>query len=150
MGLKPLRSTVYDDISMYLNSVIERGGVLIYDVSTSTGLGDMDDAGALAKVPTDSGGNPIGVLMDDMVDIDQSRFALNMHQNEVQKNSKVSILKKGFVRTNWLLAGQVPIPGSGAYFTTSGQFTMSTASTRVGTFASGKDADGYVKVEINL
>jgi hypothetical protein len=150
MAMKPLRNTAfYDDISMYMDQVAERGRVVIWD-TTTTGLGGMDDANALCKMPTDSGGNPIGVLTNDVVDIDQSRYALNAHQDEVQKNSKVTILKKGFVVTNVLVAGQSPIPGSGAYFTTSGQFTTSNASVRVGTFASGKDADGYVKVEVNL
>lgn len=149
MALKPLRHVSYDTIQYYLNATGERGGVLIYDTSSS-GLGDMDDAGSLAKFPTDSGGSPVGVLMCDVVDIDQSRFALNMHQDEVQKNSKVPIAKRGLIRTNMLAAGQNPIPGSGAYYTTNGMFTMNTGSVLCGRFGSAKDSDGYADIELNI
>lgn len=149
MALKPLRHPAYDDISMFMNEVAERGRVVIYDASVS-GLGDMDDANALCKMPTSTAGNPAGILMNDVVDVDQSRYALNMHQDEVQKGGKVTLLRRGFVRTNCIVAGVNPVPGSGAYFNTSGELTMTTTSTRVGTFTSAKDADGYVKVEVNL
>lgn len=151
MALKPLRHPLYDDISAYMNEKAERGRVVIWD-TTTTGLGDMDDANALVKVPTDSGGVPVGVLMCDVVDVDQSRYALNMHQDEVQKNSKVPLLKRGFVRTNCLVSGLSPQQGALAYFTTSGNFTTTSGGTssEVGRFASGKDADGYAKIEINI
>lgn len=148
MALKPLRNTVVEDISMYMNQVAERGRIVIFDTSVS-GLGDMDDAGNLCKVPTDSGGAPVGILMCDMVDVDLSKFHLNAHQDEVQKNSKVTIMQRGFVRTN-CITGTNPVPGSGAYFTTSGNLTMTNNSTQVGTFHSAIDADGYVKVAVKL
>jgi len=147
--LKPLRNHHYDAIDKFMTDTAERGCVVIYDSSVS-GLGGMDDANALVKLPTSTAGNPAGVLMNDVVNIDQSRYSLNLHQDEVQSGGKVALLRKGFVVTNSLVAGQNPVPGSGAYFNTSGQFTMVTTSTRVGTFDSAKDADGYVKVEIQL
>lgn len=149
MALKPLRHPAYDDISMFMNEVAERGRVVIFDSSVS-GLGDMDDANALCKMPTGASGIPVGLLMNDVVDVDQSRYALNMHQDEVQKGGKVTLLKRGFVRTNCIVAGVNPVPGSGAYFSTSGELTMTATSNLIGRFASAKDADGYVKVEVNL
>lgn len=149
MALKPGRHELYDDITKYMTDVAERGCVVIYDASVS-GLGGYDDANALVKLPTGTAGNPVGILMNDVVNIDQSRYALNMHQDEVQSGGKVNILRKGFCITNAIVAGQNPVPGSGAYYNTSGQLTMVTTSTRIGTFDSAKDADGYVKVEVQL
>lgn len=155
MALKPLRTEGDVRVDAFLNEVAERGRMLVWDTTTS-GLGDMDDAGNLLKVPTISSGNqtPAGVLLCDMVDIDLSRYRLNEHQNEMQKNSKVARLLKGFVKTNCIVAGVNPVPGSGAYFTTSGEFTMTqpsnSAHSLCGRFGSAKDEDGYAIVEINL
>lgn len=155
MALKPLRSEAYTEIGLFLNETAERGRVLVYDTSVS-GLGNMDDAGSLVKVPTISSGNqaPAGMLMNDMVDLDLSRYNLNMHQDEVQKNGKVTLMKRGFCVTNCIVAGVNPIAGSGAYFTTSGELTMTqpsnSANSLVGRFVSSKDEDGYARVEINI
>jgi hypothetical protein len=151
MGLKPLRvETERSTIQYFLNETAERGLVVIYDTSSS-GLGDMDDAGHLVKKPTDSGGVPVGVLMNDVVDLDLTRQRLNWHKDEVNKNSKVDILMGGMVRTN-MLTGANPIPGSGAYFTTNGYITMTAGGTnsQIGRFHSAKDADGYADVYVNL
>lgn len=149
MGLKPLRHEVYDDISMFLNATGDRGLIVTYD-TTTTGLGGMDDANAMCQIPTTTGGVPVGMLMNDVDDIDQSRFVLNWHQDTVQKNSKVNIMRRGFAVTNSLVAGLTPTPGNPAYYTTGGLLTTTVGSNRVGTFTSGKDADGYAKVEINI
>lgn len=156
MALKPLRETVRQDISMFLNETAERGCVVVYSQSSS-GLGDMDDASSLCVVPTGMTGPngpyvPVGVLMNDVVNLDLSRYHLNQHQDEVQKNSKVTILKVGAVRTN-MIQGH-PLPGSGAYFTTTGVLTMVVPAVgsvaQVGRFRSARDADGYAMVEINV
>lgn len=149
MALKALRNEKDTDISFYLNQVTTAGRIVTY-VTSTTGLGDMDDANTYVQVPSNSGGVPVGVLMNDVVDVDLSRYALNMHKDEVQKNSKVCIMRKGMIRTNCLKAGDNPVPGSGAYFTSSGNFTVTADSLQVGRFDSGKDADGYVRVEVNL
>ncbi len=151
MALKPLRNIKRETIAFNCNEVAERGRVMIYDTSVS-GLGGMDEANALCKMPTDSGGVPVGVLMNDVVDVDLSRYRLNEHKDEVQKNSKVCLAKEGMLVTNVLVAGQNPVAGSGAYYNASGQFTMSTGGTHglVGRFDSSKDTDGYVRIEINI
>lgn len=170
MALKPDRRVDYDTIAYFMNATAERGVIVIHDTSVS-GLGGLDDANALVALPSTSGGVPVGMLMNDMVNVDLTRYRLNEHQDEVQQNSKVTLLKRGMVKTNKIVAGLNPVQGSGAYFTTSGELTMFTdalvnprtvingtgvatpstvAGARVGTFDSSKDADGYVRVEINL
>jgi hypothetical protein len=76
-------------------------------------------------------------------------------------------MKRGHAKTNMVAVGQNPVAGSGAYYTTNGLLTMFTdalvnptasgialrslvENAKVGTFASSKDEDGYVVVEINL
>lgn len=151
MALKPLRNIRHDTIAFYCNEVAERGRVMIYDTATS-GLGGMDEANALVKMPTGGVGVPAGVLMNDVVDVDLSRYRLNEHKDEVQKNSKVRLAKQGMLVTNCVNGN--PIAGSGAYFTTSGNFTMTQPGngthSLVGRFDSSLDADGYVRVEINI
>jgi hypothetical protein len=166
MALKPDRQENYTTIDQFMNETGERGCVVIYDTSVS-GLGGLDDAGSVVKKPTDSGGRPAGVLMNDVVNVDLSRYRLNEQKDEVQVNSKVCLLKRGSIKTNVLPAGQNPVAGSGAYFTTNGAFTMFTDAlvnpaasgialrslvdnAKVGMFTSSKDEDGYVRVEINL
>ena len=153
MALKPDRNIKHDTIAFYCNEVAERGRIMVYDTSVS-GLGGMDEANALVKMPTGGVGAPAGLLMNDVVDVDLSRYRLNEHQDEVQKNSKVRLAKVGSVKTNCIVAGVNPVAGSGAYFTVSGELTMTQpgngAHSLVGRFDSSKDADGYARVEINI
>jgi hypothetical protein len=153
MALKPDRDVRKQSIAYYMNEVAERGRIVVYDTATS-GLGGMDEANALVKMPTGGIGVPAGILMNDVVDLDLSRYHLNHHQDEVQKNSKVCLMKIGMVRTNCLVANLLPVAGSGAYFTTSGELTMTQPGngthSLVGRFDSSRDADGYARVEINL
>src|SRR5688500_18725704 len=125
MALKPNRNIRHDSIGFYCNEVAERGRAMVYDASTS-GLGGLDEAGALVKMPTGSVSLTAvaGILMNDVVDVDLSRYRLNEHQDEVQKNSKVRLAKVGFVTTNCIVAGVNPVAGSGCYATTSGEMDM--------------------------
>lgn len=154
MALKPDRIESHTDISFFMNEVAERGVVVVHYTGTS-GLGPaMDDADAVVQLPNNTGGsgeNPAGLLLCDVVNLDLTRQHLNQHQNEVQIGSKVTLLKQGQVTTNMLETGVLPYPGQKAYFTVDGKFhTTSTNSTQVGRFLSSKDADGYVKIEINI
>lgn len=152
MALKPTRVTIPggDSVAYFMNEVAERGCVVIWDTS-STGLGGLDDPNAVVKLPPNSGGTPVGVLMNDVVNKDLTRTHLNAHKDEVQVNGKVTVLKKGTVQTNMIAAGVSPVAGNSAYYTTNGVFTTDVvAGALVGKFASAKDADGYVVVDVRL
>lgn len=152
MALKPTRITVPggDSVAYFMNEVAERGGVVIWDTSV-TGLGNLDDPNAVVSVPTGTNGVPVGVLMNDVVNLDLTRTHLNAHKDEVQVNGKVTVLKQGTVHTNRLKSGDTPVPGNNAYYTTDGEFTSSvTTSPVVGKFTSTVDADGYVVVDVRL
>ena len=102
MALKTDRSTLQTDISFFMNEAATRGGVAC--LSTGGSGAAMDQGEALvtyAALP--SGKVPVGLLLNDMVDVDLLRQHVNQHKDEVQKGNKVTLLQKGYVVTNNLL-----------------------------------------------
>jgi len=158
MALKTDRSTLQTDISFFMNEAATRGGVAC--LSTGGSGAAMDHGEALvtyAALP--SGKVPVGLLINDMVDVDLLRQHVNQHKDEVQKGNKVTLLQKGYVVTN-NLEGTSPSAGDPAYVAHSGNLSVTDlsnddsdddGSTRlVGRFLSGVDQDGYAKVFIDL
>lgn len=158
MALKTDRSTLQTDISFFMNEAATRGGVV--SLSTGGSGAAMDQGAALvtySAVP--SGATPVGLLVNDMVNIDLTRQHLNYNKDEVQKGGKVTLLTKGWVVTN-SLEGSDPTAGSLAYLAHSGNLAASDLSNDdtdtdggsriVGRFLSSPDQDGYVKVFIDL
>ena len=148
MALKPDRIEHLTDISFFMNTTAERGGVVSF-VSGGVGV-SMDDADAVvAYASTASGNVPAGVLLNDVVDLDLTRQHINWHKDEVQVDGKVTLLRVGQVTTN-LINGN-PSAGDAAYVGPSGTIsTTSTNAVKIGTFLSGKDVDGYAKVSVNI
>lgn len=148
MALKPDRIEHLTDISFFMNTVAERGGVVSF-VTSGVGV-SMDDANAVvAYAPAASGSVPAGVLLNDVVNLDLTRQHINWHKDEVQVGGKVTLLRVGQVTTD-LVTGN-PEAGDGAYVGPSGTIsTTSTNAVKIGTFLSGKDADGYAKVSVNI
>jgi hypothetical protein len=158
MALKSDRSTLQTDISFFMNEAATRGGVV--SLSTGGSGAAMDQGAALVTYSAlPSGAVPVGLLVNDMVNIDLTRQHLNQHKDEVQKGGKVTLLTKGWVVTN-SLEGADPAAGDPAYLAHSGNLAASDlsnddtdddGSTRlVGRFLSSPDQDGYAKVFIDL
>ena len=147
MALKPDRVEHLTDLSFFLDEVAERGKFLI--VSTAGSGAAMDDSAAMAAVATGSG-SPLGLLLNDVVNLDLTRQHINFAKDEVQKGSKVLILRRGTVVTDQIETGKSPTAGSIAYYKSDGELTTDVDSQPVGQFLSSKDADGYAKVEINV
>ena len=158
MALKTDRSTLQTDISFFMNEAATRGGVVA--LSTGGSGAAMDQGSALvtyAGLP--SGKVPVGLLLNDMVNIDLTRQHLNQHKDEVQKGGKVTLLTKGWVVTD-ALEGTAPNAGDLAYLGHSGNLATSNivsddddadGSGRVcGRFISDVDQYGYAKVYIDL
>lgn len=150
MALKPDRIEAYTDISFFMNTVGTRGGIVVHATGGS-GV-SMDDANAVVEYATNqSGTKPAGLLLNDVVSLDLTRQHINWHRDEVQVGSKVTLLRQGQVTTN--VVSGTPTIGADAYYGVAGVLTPSTTlpgSTKVGRFLSLKDADGYVKVDINI
>ena len=163
MALKSDRHELQTDISFFMDEAATRGGVVSHGSTTGSGAA-MDHAAAKVKYATATYGNyansvPVGVLLNDVVNLDLTRQHINWHKDEVQKGGKVTLLKKGWVVTNsvdsstGITAGQTAYASSG----TAGNLTASKPGENgemdrlaVGRFLSKADEDGYVKVEINL
>lgn len=151
MALKSDRIELLTDISFFMTTVAERGGVVSATATSGSGV-SMDDANAVvAYSAVGTGVNPVGVLLNDVVDYDLTRQHINWHKDEVQVGGKVSLLRVGQVTTNMLVPGISPTVGVKAYVGASGLIgTSSTNSVQIGSFLSSKDADGYAKVSVNI
>ena len=162
MTLKPDR---FEDVVItdyFMNDTSVRGVIVIH--STSGSGASLDDANAVVAIPSGgaSGTDPAGLLLNDVVDLDLTRQHLNEHQDEVQVGGKVALLRRGWVvtdrQTGSPTAGQAAYYNSNGYVTPTNPMAGGSAVTsdedyqrqRVGRFLSSPDADGYVKVEINL
>ena len=150
MALKSDRIESLTDISFFMNTTAERGGV-VSAVTSGSGVA-MDDANAVvAYAAAASGAKPLGVLLNDVVSLDLTRQHINWHKDEVQVGGKVTVLRQGQVTTNMLVSGITPSAGTPAYVGASGLVgTSSTNAVQIGSFLSGKDADGYAKVSVNI
>mgnify|MGYP003110013029 CR=1 FL=1 len=149
MALKGDRNELDTEVTYFMNETASRGAVV--SVSTQGSGSAMDSASSVATVAAEASGSlPLGVLLNDVVNIDQTRQHLNWHKDEVQQGGKVTILTKGFVVTDQISG--TPTAGQVAYVADSGKISGSQDGTApaIGRFLSTKDADGYAKVSINL
>jgi hypothetical protein len=154
MALKADRNELDVDISFFMNETGEKGQLVC--LSTVGSGAAMDQANALVQqAPATATTIPVGVLLNDVVDIDLTRQHINWHKDEVQKGGKVSILKKGYVVTDKITG--VPTAGALAFMddADTGNFAVAgslddTEYNAVGRFMSILDEDGYAKVEVNL
>lgn len=154
MALKGDRIVIDTDITLNCLSVAERGVVLVHKTAGSgVALGSF--AGAADLVANPSGFKVAGVLMNDVVNIDETRFHRNYHKSEMLVGERCNLLKKGRVVTNMVTG--TPTAGDIAYITTSGNVTPTVSATgglvatpKVGVFAGAKDENGYVALEVNL
>lgn len=171
MALKPDRNELNVDISFFHATGIayggERGGWV-----TATGNSATGPSGAAMDQSVNqvwyglsaTGLRPLGVLLNDVVNIDLTRQSINPFKSEVQVGDKVALLTKGFVLTNRVVTAMGGTPavavtvGAPAYTGPSGYITSvatgaiatATGSHVIGKFLSLADEDGYYKVQIDL
>ena len=163
MALKSDRFEFQTDVSFFMNEVAERGGVVchatgIVSAATSPSGAALDSSlNVVTYAANPTGKVPVGILLNDMVNLDLTRQHINWHKNEIQKGGKVTLLRKGYVVTNQIHVSGTPIAGSYAYVADSGLISTSTralfldaGAQPIGRFLTAKDGDGYAKVEINL
>lgn len=154
MALKADRVIIEEDIAWTCESVAERGVVVVKKTSGS-GVMIGDSAGQGDVVANPSGYKVLGILMNDQVSVDETRYHRNFHKNEALIGERCTLLKKGWVVTNKITG--TPDYGDTAYLDSSGTLINAahatgglTARPKVGMFRGKKDADGYVSVEVNL
>ena len=149
MALRPDRNEVVTDLSFFMNEPAERGLIV---VASSQGSGAaMDDSSAAVKKASAHGDEPVGLLLNDVVNLDLTRQHINYAKDEVQQGGKVAVLRVGTVVTDQI-SGSITL-GEEAFFAADGRLTSKTGyagSTQVGRWLSKKDADGFAKVAINI
>jgi hypothetical protein len=158
MALKSDRYEFQTDVSFFMNEVAERGGIVTLATGSTPSGAAMDSSlNVVTYVANPSGKVAMGVLLNDMVNIDLTRQHINWHKDEIQKGGKVTVLRKGYVLTNRISTSGTPAAGDAAYVAESGLISTSgkalsldSGAVRIGRFLSAKDGDGYAKVEINL
>lgn len=162
MALKGDRYELYVDISNFGNSVMNRGGVVVYQTIGSGSA--MDQSQALIQYSANSSGQiPAGLLLNDMVSIDLTRQHINYYQDQIIIGGKLTLGKKGYWITNNLIQGPAAITnGDLAVLGSSGnimnlpaayEFTSSwnkAVNPLVGRFMSSTDEDGYAKVQVDI
>lgn len=151
MALKADRLYLQTDISFFMNEVAERGGLVCNSSTVGSGAAMDQGQNVVTYQASPSGKYPLGILLNDMVNIDLTRQKINPYKNEVQKGSKVTILRKGYVVTNRIqgtpAVGDLVYPGHSGLLANSNTTGNTTV---IGQFLSNKDQDGYAKVEVNF
>ncbi len=159
MALKGDRYELETTVDFFMNTTATRGGVVTLQTAGSGAA--LDQSAALVQYAANqSGAAAIGILLNDVVDIDQTRQHINYHKNEVQKGGKVTLLKKGYVVTNMIEPGDTIAAGQTAFVGASGFITNTQSATSaqheqsngapIGQFDSIVDEDGFAKVSVNI
>jgi len=153
MALKGDRYELFVDMHFFCNTAGNRGG--ISSVVTGGSGNSLDQSAAVCGyAATSSGSLPLGIQLQDVVNIDQTRQHINFHRDEVQVGSKVALGRIGYWTTDQIVSGVSPTAGQQAYLGVAGMVTTTNtgavASPPVGKFLSAKDADGYAILSVNL
>ena len=152
MALRPDRNEFLTDLSFFMNEVAERGILVVQSTQGSGAAMDQSEAAVkIGSVDDKATDMPVGLLLNDVVNLDLTRQHINYAKDEVQKGSKVLVLRRGFVVTDQI-SGAITM-GEPAHWMGGGQLCAATAnsqSVQVGRWLSKKDADGFAKVEINI
>ena len=106
---------------------------------------------------------PAGIIMQEFIEFDNTRFSRDMSDFEIQMvGNKVALETKGWCHTRCITpdAGTVgatapftndgTLSGKPAYFDINGYFTTQPGSVCVGTFQSERDAGGYARVYVDI
>lgn len=154
MALKGPREIDFTDISLAAQSAQLRGVCMVQTVGGS-GVAQGDSAGFCDVASNPSGLQPAGILLEDVVSIDQTRYHRNFHKLEQVVGERVALLTKGRITTDQISG--TPTAKATAYLTTNGQLTPTQSATgglvatpKVGRFAGSKDENGFVAVDINI
>ncbi len=149
MALKADRQVLAEEGSFFMLTTGEKGGVVC---QTTAGSGSALDSAlaVVAYAANPSGNQAIGVLWNDVVNIDLTKQHINFQRADVQVGSKVNLITQGWVNTN-MIEGTVTVPGP-AFIGHSGKFisTAFAGGYKVGHFLSVPDEDGYAKVSVRL
>lgn len=153
MALKPdrIEDPYHHDINFYMDEVAERGGVVVLQAAGSGGY-PSDPHSVCTYAASPAGRFPLGMLLCDFVNIDQSRYHLNWYREQVLVGYKAILARKGLFTTNMIVPGVNPVGGEPAYLGPSGLLTnvASGNGPQVGQFRGAKDEDAFASVYVDI
>ena len=148
---------VFESEIHYACDVVATNGMGLVLNTAGSGVALGDSRGHVTLAANPSGNTFMGVLMNDVVNIDLTRYHLNFNQDQTVVGAPCNMLKKGRVTVNNLDNGITPVDGSTAYLSLNGNFTNVPSATgglvatpKAGQFRSKVDANGYATIEFNL
>lgn len=151
MAIKNTDYSAERHVNYFASGTFDDGVCLIMATGTYSGAA-LEHANRYAYAASNgSGAVALGVSESKVVNYDLTRQKLNpFNPNEVQTGSKVSIIKHGWVNTNYISG--TPTPGQTAYLAANGYMsaTQLTGYPTVGKFLTAKDGNGYATVQIDL
>lgn len=134
-----------------IKETLARGAVVCGSGVDSSGVNVARTISSAADIST---AKVIGILLDDVIDMDRSARLYNVHKNEIAYADRASIMLEGIVRTNMLAVGVTTAGGQKAYLHPSGLISNTEFTTGsgvlVGRFLDVKDSDGYATVHYNV
>ena len=145
MALKGYREVVETNREYKLNEESERGLIVVADAT----------AGYVKVPPTPLTGSelPLGLLMDDMEDLDYSDRPMKLQKNVVPLDSQVSLAMDGKYMTN-MIPDQVTVAqGEIAYLADGGYISNvahASGTIVVGRWMSTQDSDGYALLSLDI
>jgi len=155
MSLKMDRQVDAVELGYFLNETASRGVVVSAPSHGASGIA-MEDTLSIATVAANSSGaKPLGILGQDVVNLDLTRTNVNWHKDQAQKGDKVTIFTKGWFVTDQTFG--TCTAGEEAVLASSGAVTNKAASGHdeevnptVGRFRTSKDQAGFAKLYIDL
>lgn len=157
MALKPYREYACGDTNSagFMYAASERGRMTVV-ASDWSGSGKVGDSNNKVEVPaTASGTVPWGLLLTDVVDIDQSRYVHRGHKFRMETTTckPVVVAREGSFMVDTVASGVTPSGGDPLYYTNGGLFTNTAGATAVGPighFRGDVQPDGYVLIELDV
>lgn len=151
MALAPRRQQIWTSVDFALNEVAARGKI----VSMNTGTTAAGEVTGLA-VPTGLQVYPVGVLLDDVENMNYDRHGEFLQRNVSDVGSVVGVGVKGDYETDQITG--TPVAGRPAYLGVSGLISATQLldavtgknAPQVGVFRSILNANGFALVHIDL
>jgi hypothetical protein len=155
MAIKADRQVESTEIGYYINETASKG--VIASVSTAGSGVSLDNSANLVTIAANSSGNkPVGLLLNEVVNVDLTRFPVNWHKDQVNVGSKVTLMTKGWVVTDKITG--TPNAQDHAILSSSGTVAAvapgaawnEAANPKVGRFRSKKDQNGFARLYVDL
>lgn len=158
MALKPDReyNETTDITNFWTTVAAENGGcasVATQGSGAAMGQNITDEPNVVSYAADPSGAIAKGILLQTVTArMSDNRDFINYENQEIRPSDKCTLVKKGFVVTDMIPAGQTPTAGAAAYLAASGYISPSqaTGAPQVGRFETTKDANGFARVSIDI